>query len=173
MLSAISSLVIPILVLIVILYGIIKKVNIYDVFVEGATESFELVLTMFPCLLGMIFGINIFLKSGFLDFVFKALEPFFSYLKIPLEIFPMMVMRPISGSSSLAILNNIFDNFGPDSFVGRLASVIQGSTDTTFYILTLYFGSIGIKKIKYALWAGLFADLLGIIASIFLVNMIF
>lgn len=173
MLSTISSLVIPLLVLFVVLYGIIKKVNIYDVFVEGSTESFDLVLTMFPCLLGMIFGVNIFLKSGVLDFVFKLLEPFFSYVKVPIEIFPMMIMRPISGSSSLAILNNIYEGFGPDSFIGRLASVIQGSTDTTFYILTLYFGSIGIKKIRYALWSGLFADILGIIAAVFLVNFMF
>ena len=108
-----------------------------------------------------------------LDFIFKVIEPFFTYLKVPIEIFPMIIMRPISGSSSLAILNNIFENFGPDSFAGRLASVIQGSTDTTFYILTLYFGSIGIKKIRYALWAGLFADLLGILSAIFLVNIMF
>ena len=173
MINTISSLIIPVLVLFVIIFGLIKKTNIYDVFVDGAGESFDLVLTMFPCLLGMIFGINIFLKSGILDFIFKAIEPFFTYLKVPIEIFPMIIMRPISGSSSLAILNNIFENFGPDSFAGRLASVIQGSTDTTFYILTLYFGSIGIKKIRYALWAGLFADLLGILSAIFLVNIMF
>lgn len=173
MLSTISSFIIPLLVLIVVGYGFIKKINIYDVFVEGSMESFDLVLTMFPCLLGMIFGVNLFLKSGALDFIFQLLEPFFSYIKVPIEIFPMMVMRPISGSSSLAILNNIYEGFGPDSFIGRLASVIQGSTDTTFYILTLYFGSIGIKKIKYALWSGLFADLLGILSAVFLVNLLF
>lgn len=173
MLSTISSFIIPLLVLIVVGYGFIKKINIYDVFVEGSMESFDLVLTMFPCLLGMIFGVNLFLKSGVLDFIFQLLEPFFSYIKVPIEIFPMMVMRPISGSSSLAILNNIYEGFGPDSFIGRLASVIQGSTDTTFYILTLYFGSIGIKKIKYALWSGLFADLLGILSAVFLVNLLF
>lgn len=173
MFNTISSLVIPLLVLFVVAYGIIKKVNIYDIFVEGSTESFDLVLTMFPCLLAMIFGVNIFLKSGVLDFIFQCLEPFFSYLKIPIEIFPMMIMRPISGSSSLAILNNIYEGFGPDSFIGRLASVIQGSTDTTFYILTLYFGSVGIRKIRYALWSGLFADLLGMVAALFLVNFLF
>lgn len=171
--SNISNLIIPFLVLFVILYGIIKKVDIYDVFVSGATESFDLILTMFPCLLGMIFGVNIFLKSGVLDFIFQLLEPFFSFLKVPIEIFPMIIMRPISGSSSLAILNNIYESFGPDGLIGRLASVIQGSTDTTFYILTLYFGSIGIKKIRYALWAGLFADLIGILAAILLVNFFF
>ena len=84
----------------------------------------------------------------------------------------MAIMRPISGNSSLAILNNIFLNYGPDSFIGRLASTIQGSTDTTFYVLTLYFGSVGIKKIRYSLLAGLFADLIGIIASIIIVKLV-
>ena len=85
----------------------------------------------------------------------------------------MMIMRPISGSSTLAILNNLFADFGPDSLIGRLASIIQGSTDTTFYVITLYFGSIGIKKIRYALWVGLFADLIGITASLIIVNIFF
>lgn len=173
MFNTISNLIIPLLVLIVILVGLIKKINIYDVFVEGSKESFQMIFTMFPCLLGMIFGINIFLKSGILEFLFKLISPVFFYLKVPLEVFPMMIMRPISGSSSLAILNNLFENFGPDSLIGRIASVIQGSTDTTFYILTLYFGSIGIKKIKYALWAGLFADIIGIVSAIILVNIFF
>ena len=84
-----------------------------------------------------------------------------------------MIMRPISGSSTLAILNNLYESFGPDSFIGRLGSVIQGSTDTTFYVITLYFGSVGIKKIRYALWAGLFADLVGITASIVIVSFFF
>ena len=168
MINTISSLIIPVLVLFVIIYGLIKKTNIYDVFVDGAGESFDLVLTMFPCLLGMIFGINIFLKSGILDFIFKAIEPFFTYLKVPIEIFPMIIMRPISGSSSLAILNNIFENFGPDSFAGRLASVIQGSTDTTIYILALYFGTVKVTKWKHALKTGLLTDLVGIVIGIVL-----
>ena len=85
----------------------------------------------------------------------------------------MAIMRPISGTASLAILSDIFKQFGPDSFLGRLASIIQGSTDTTFYVITLYFGVIGIKKIRYALWAGLFADLVGILFSLFLVGLLF
>lgn len=169
----ISNFIIPLLVFIVVGYGIIKKVNVYDVFVEGATESFDMVFTMFPCLLGMIFGINIFLKSDILNYVFALLKPAFEQLKVPMEIFPMMILRPISGSSSLAILNNLFVTYGPDSLIGRLGSVIQGSTDTTFYILTLYFGSIGIKKIRYSLFAGLAADVIGIISAIFLVNCFF
>lgn len=169
----ISQLIIPLMVLGIILYGIKKKINIYDVFVEGSKESYEMVLTMFPCMLAMIFGVNIFIKSGILEYIFSHFKCILDILKIPLEIIPMAIMRPISGSSSLAILNNILETMGPDSFAGRLASVIQGSTDTTFYVLTLYFGSIGIKKIKYSLWAGLFADLMGITSAIIIVNLMF
>lgn len=164
--NQISNFIIPILVLIVIVYAIYKKVPIYDVFIEGAKESFDMILKLFPCLLAMIIGVNIFLKSGVVVSLFK----FITF--IPTEILPMVFMRPISGTSSLAILTNIYESFGPDSFLGTLASFIQGSTDTTFYVITLYFGSIGIKKIRYALWAGLFADLVAIVASIIMVNVI-
>lgn len=168
-----SNLIIPLLVLYIILYGFFKKVNIYDEFLTGSTESFGMVLKIFPCLLAMILGINIFLKSGILDFLYQVMEPIFNYIKIPINVFPMMVMRPISGSSTLAILNNLFIDYGPDSLIGRLASIIQGSTDTTLYVITLYFGSIGIKKIRYALWIGLFSDLVGIVVSVILVNIFF
>lgn len=169
----ISQLIIPLMVLGIILYGIKKKINIYDVFVEGSKESYEMVLTMFPCMLAMIFGVNIFIKSGILEYIFSYFKWILDILNMPLEIIPMAIMRPISGSSSLAILNSILETMGPDSFAGRLVSVIQGSTDTTFYVLTLYFGSIGIKKIRYSLWAGLFADLMGITSAIIIVNLMF
>lgn len=168
-----STIMIPLLVLLVIIHGIIKKIDVYDVFIDGAKESFGMILELFPTLLGMILGINIFLKSGVLEFVLQGLSPFFNYLKVPLEVIPMAIMRPISGSSTLAILNNIYEVYGPDGYLGTLASVIQGSTDTTFYVLTLYFGSIGIKKIRYAMWAGLCADMIGIIASVVIVNLLF
>ncbi len=169
----ISDLIIPVLVLIIILYGIFKKTNVYDDFIEGAKESIGMSISMFPCLLAMILGINIFVNSGFLNVFLSMFETFFNFLKIPLDIVPLAIMRPISGSSSLALLNDLFSTYGPDSFIGRLGSVIQGSTETTFYVLTLYFGSIGIKKIRYALWAGILSDLIGIIAAIFLVKMFF
>lgn len=169
----ISNLIIPVMVLGIIIYGLLKKVDIYDVFVEGSKESYDMILTMFPCMLAMIFGVNIFIKSGVLEYIFVFFQTILDFLHIPLEIIPMAIMRPISGSSSLAILNTILENYGPDSFIGRLASVIQGSTDTTFYVLTLYFGSIGIKKIRYSLWAGLFADVIGIVSAIIIVNLMF
>ena len=168
-----SNLIIPIMVLLIILYGILKKINIYDEFIKGVKESFQMITKIFPNLLAMILSINIFLKSGILNIVYKFLEPFFNFINIPIQILPMMIMRPISGTSTLAILNNLFEVYGPDSFVGFLGSVIQGSTDTTFYVLTLYFGSIGIKKIKYAMWAGLFADLVGIVSAVIITKILF
>lgn len=157
------------MVLIIILHGIYKKVDIYDTFVEGAKESFDLIISMFPPTLAMIFGVNIFIKSGIIDFIFN-------YIKldiIPIEILPMIILRPISGSATLATLNNIFSLYGPDSLSGLISSVIQGSTDTTFYIITLYFGSVGIRKIRYSLIAGLFADLVGIVSAIIVVKIFF
>ena len=163
-----SNLIIPLMVLFVIVYGFIKKVNLYDTFVSGAKESFDMVLKLFPPLLAMIFAINIFVNSD----VLKILE-FINIFKIPQEILTMSIMRPISGTSSLAILANIYSKFTPDGYIGTLASFIQGSTDTTLYVITLYFGSIGIKKIRYALWAGLLADLVAIIISLLVVTYLF
>lgn len=169
----ISNYIIPIIVLIIVLYALKKRVDIYDTFIDGTKESFDMTLKVFPNLLAMVFGVNIFLKSGVLDFIFNNLKPIFSYINVQIEILPMAIMRPISGSASLAILNDIFLNYGPDSFISTIASIIQGSTDTTFYVLTLYFGSIGIKKIRYAMWAGLFSDLVGIVTAIILGNVLF
>ncbi len=145
----------------------------YDSFTTGVSESFKMVKTLFPTLLSMIFAINIFISSGFLDFIFKLLTPIISIIKIPVEILPIALMRPISSGASLAYLNNIFERFGPDSFIGFLSSVIQGCTDTTLYVISLYFGYIGIKKIRYSLFAGFMADLIGIVASIIVVKTLF
>lgn len=165
MIELISSAIIPIIILFIVVYGVKQKINIYDVFIEGAKESIEIAINLFPSMLAMIFGVNIFLKSGIIDFIFKNI----TFLNIPHQIIPMIIMRPISGSSALAILTNIFASFGPDSFIGVLGSILQGSTDTTFYILTIYFGTVGVKKIKYALTAGIITDLVCVIMSILVV----
>jgi spore maturation protein B len=169
----ISDFVLPLLVLGIISYGLYKKVDIYDVFISGVEDSFILIKDLFPCLLAMILGINIFINSGIVPFLFGFLKPVLEYLSLPFEILPMAFIRPISGGSSLAILSNILKKYGPDSFVGRLASVLQGSTDTTLYVITLYFGSINIKKIRYALIAGLCADVAGIITSFIITSILF
>ena len=165
--------IIPLLVLFIIIYGYTKKIEIYDVFIEGVKESFSMIKTLFPTFIAMILAINLFINSGFLNFFLSLFKPLFNLINIPVEILPLAIVRPISGSASLAYLNNIFKQYGPDSFIGLLSSVLQGCTDTTFYIITLYFGSIGIKKIRYSLFAGLCADLIGIIASIVIVNLFF
>ena len=169
----ISNLIIPIIVVFIILYGYVKKIDIYDSFIDGVKESFSMIKNLFPTFLAMILAVNIFTESGFLDFILNILEPLFNFLKVPSAIVPLALIRPISSSASLAYLNKIFASYGPDSFIGTLGSVIQGCTDTTFYIISLYFGSIGIKKIKYSLKVCLLADLIGIIASILIVKYFF
>ena len=169
----ISNLILPLLVLFIIIYGYKKNIDIYDAFISGVKESFSMIGNLFPTFIAMILAINLFVDSGFLNSFLSLFKPILNILSIPFEIIPLALIRPISGSASLAYLNNILKNFGPDSFIGILSSVIQSSTDTTFYILTLYFGSIGIKKIRYSMIAGLCADLIGIIASIIIVNLLF
>ena len=159
------------MVLFIILYGFFKKVDVYDTFIEGVKESFSMIINLFPTFIAMILAVNLFTNSGVLDFLLTLIKPVLNIFNIPGEIFPLALVRPISGSASLAYLNTIFSKFGPDSFVGLLGSVMQGCTDTTFYVISLYFGSIGIKKIRYSMFAALFADLCGIIASIIVVNM--
>ncbi len=132
-----------------------------------------MIKSLFPTMLAMILGVNIFINSGLLNFMVNIGGYLFKLINFPLEVLPIALIRPISGSASLAILNNIYEINGPDSFIGYMASIMQGSTDTTFYILTLYFGSVGIKKIRHALFSGLCADIIGIIASIIISNIIF
>ena len=117
----------------------------------------------------MIFGINIFINCGVLDLFAR----FFSFIHLPPQLFSLFLVRPISGGASLAITSNILSTFGPDSYIGRLASVMQGSSDTTLYVITLYFGTVGITKIRYALASGLIADAIGIIVSILVVKLMF
>ena len=164
--------VIPIFVLIIIIYGFTKKINLYDTFLEGAKEGLITTFNIFPAVLAMVFAINIFLDSNFLEFLLSFLNPFLIKLNIPLDIIPMALLRPISGTASLAIMNDIFANYGPDSFAGKLASVLQGCTDTTVYVIALYYGSVKISKIGHSLSAGLFADLVGIIMA-FVITILF
>ncbi len=164
--------IIPILVLFIIIYGLIKKVNIYNEFIDGAKEGVNVGFIIFPYILGMILSINVLIKSNVLSILYKFINPFFLNIKVPVDILPLAILKPISGNASLSVVNDIFSNYGPDSFIGLISSTIQSSTDTTIYILTLYFGSIGINKIRHSLYVGLFADLIGIIASIIFVKLL-
>lgn len=169
----ISNMLIPIVIILIIIYAARKKVKIYDSFVAGASEGLELSISIFPYLVAMLFATNILLKSQILDHIFLWMKPVFDILKVPVEILPMAMIRPISGNASFAVMIDLIKKFGVDSFIGRLAATLQGSTDTTIYVLSLYFGSIGIKKVKHALWAGLLTDLIAVIVSIVLVSVVF
>ena len=169
----IANIILPFIVLIIVGYGIYKQVAVFDVFLDGVKEGLTMTIQIFPTIIAMIISVNIFLKSNILELVINFLNPLFIFLKFPKEILPLAVLRPISGSSSLIILDNILKTYGVDSFIGRVASVIQGSTDTTIYILGLYYGSIGVKKIKYSLLVGLMADISCIIIALFVVNILF
>lgn len=150
-----NNYIIPIIVIVIIAYGFIKKCDIYDDFVEGALDGLKVVVEILPVLLAMIFAVNIFVGSEFLNVIGGKFK----------DVLPMVVLRPISGNASLAVLSSIYQNHGVDSFISFLASVIQGATDTTIYVLALYFGSVKIKKTRYALPVGLFADVCGIITA--------
>lgn len=171
--NTLSKIVIPFFVFLVIFYGFIKKVNIYDSFLEGAKEGLQISFNIFPNVIAMVFAINIFLDSNFVYEILSVFEGLLNRVSIPLDILPMAILRPISGTATLAIMNDIFTNYGPDSYAGRLASVLQGCTDTTIYVLALYFGSVGVKKIRYSLIVGLIADAIGITVAFILTAMFF
>ncbi|MGI6413771.1 MAG: spore maturation protein [Syntrophomonadaceae bacterium] len=172
-LTIISKWAIPFLLLAVPLYGFVKKVPVYESFVEGAEEGFKTAVKIIPFLVGMLVAISVFRASGAMDFVTQALDPITSRLGAPSEVLPLAVMRPLSGSGVLGLAAELMRVYGPDSFIGRLASVMQGTTDTTFFILTVYFGSVGIKKYRYSIVTGLAADVTGFIASLYICNLVF
>ena len=164
----ISDLILPLIILTIVSFGLYKKIDIYDTFCNGIKEGIKTSLQIFPTILAMLVAINILLKSNLISDLTNILKPILSFIILPLSL-----LKPISGSSSLIVMNELLKTYGPDSYIGRISSVIQGSTDTTIYILSLYFTSIGIKKTKYALKVGLIADLLTIIIAIITVNILF
>ena len=163
----------PVVVFLIVAVALYKKVSLFDVFIEGAKEGISLGFQVFPCLLGMIFGINLLLRSNLISDIFGFFSPLFTLFRVPKEILPLALIRPISGNASFAMMIDIFKTYGVDSYLGRIAAVMQGATDTTIYVISLYFGSIGIKTIRYALKAGLFADFITLVVSILLVSIFF
>ncbi|MBO8159955.1 spore maturation protein [Thermosyntropha sp.] len=172
-LNIISKWAIPFLLLVIPLYGLIKKVPVYETFVEGAEEGFTTAIKIIPFLVGMMVAISVFRASGAMEVLSNILEPVTSKMGAPAEILPLAIMRPLSGSGVLGLATELMRIYGPDSFIGRLASVMQGTTDTTFFVLTVYFGSVGIKKYRYSIVTGLVADISGFIASLYICNLLF
>ena len=164
----IANIILPLITLIVIIYALYKKVNIYDEFLSGVKEGLQISLEIFPSIFAIIISVTALVKSNFLNDIISLIN-----INIfPKEILPIAILRPISSSSSMMLLNEILITHGPDSVIGKIASIIAGSTDTTIYIISTYFASIKIKKIRQSLLIGLLADLTCVIISILIVKIL-
>jgi len=156
--------------------GFIRKINVFDAFIEGAKGGWEVIVRIIPYLVGMLVGIRVFRESGALDFIINGFSWVFTAMGVGTDFVPALpvaIMKPFSGSGARGLMLDLFKTHGPDSFVGKMASTFQGSADTTFYILALYFGSVGIRKVRYAIWAGLIADFIGVIAAVIIAYFFF
>lgn len=163
--------IIPIILAIIILTGLFKKVPIFEEFLSGASEGINSAFSIAPSLIGLITAVTMLKASGTFDVISSFLCPIANLIKIPPEIIPLTILKPISGSGSIALLDNILKNFGPDEKISRLASLISGSTETTFYTLTVYFGTINIKKTRHAVPSAIIADITAIVISAILINL--
>jgi spore maturation protein SpmA len=172
-LKALSPIAVPFVLTFFPLYAFGRGVPIYSEFIEGAKEGFQTALRIIPYLVAMLVAIAVFRESGALNFLKLLLGPIFSVLQIPNEMLPMVLMRPLSGSGSLAVLSDMIKQFGPDSLLTYTAATIYGSAETTFYVVAVYFGSVGITRIRHAIFAGLLADLAGAVAAVFVCRLLF
>lgn len=164
---------VPMFLLFILVYGALRGVKIYECFISGAEEGFKIAVRIIPFLVAMMMAVAIFNQSGIMDVITQKFGSLFILLNIPPEVIPLALMRPFSGGAALGIAAELINIFGPDSFIGRLASTMQGSTDTTFFVLAVYFGSVGIKRYRYSIIVGLLADLTTFIASLYIVNKVF
>lgn len=162
----VSNIAIPFTILLIISYGLIEKNKVFDSFLEGAKDGIKIIYNIFPTLLGLFLSINVLRESGIIDAITNLINPILIILKIPSEILPLAILRPISGSASMAVATDIMTKYGVDSFIGLIASTIMGSTETTLYTIALYTSTIKVKKTRFVLFAALMADLVGMITSV-------
>ena len=162
----ISVFCVPAIILVIIASGFIGRVRIYDAFMDGAKEGLVTVFKIFPALVGLIVSVGMLRASGTLDIITNFLRPITQCIQMPSEIVPLALMRPLSGSGAIAVLTDIFENYNPDSFIGRCASVMMGSTETTFYTIAVYYGSVGINRVRHTIKSALIADFTGMILAV-------
>ena len=162
----ISNLAMPLVILLIVTYGIIEKAKVFDSFLEGAKEGIEIVKSLFPTLIGLFVAIGVLRSSGILDLIINFVTPLLNVVNFPKEIMPLAMLRPISGSASMGVAVDIMSKYGVDSFIGLITSTIMGSTETTIYTIAIYTSVVGIKKIRFVLVAALLADLAGMISSV-------
>ncbi|MFW5955194.1 MAG: spore maturation protein [Rhodothermales bacterium] len=172
-LDVFTVLVLPAIIVGFPLYGLIKKVPVYEEFVEGAKDGFRVAVMIIPYLVAILFAIGMFRASGAMDFLVTGLEPLLGAIGIPPEILPMGIIRPLTGSGSAGIVVDMINTYGEDSVVVKIAATMFGSTETTFYVIAVYFGAVNIKKTRHAVPAGLLADFTAMLVAIYLIQFIF
>jgi spore maturation protein B len=171
--SLLAFFVIPVIVVGFPLYGLYKKVPVYESFVEGAKEGFNVAVRIIPYLVAILFAIGMFRASGAMDFLTTALNPVLSLIGFPAEVLPMAIVRPLTGSGSAALVADMIQQYGEDSILVKMAAVMFGSTETTFYVVAVYFGAVNIKKTRHAVPAGLTADFAAMLIAVWTVRLLF
>lgn len=171
--NVISLWALPAILLLILTMGLIKKVPLYEVFTDGAKEGFKVSVNIIPYLVAIIVAISMLRASGIIEMSSNLLAPILHKFNIPVDVMPIMIVRSLSGSAALGIFSDIAHSLGPDNYATTLAAIMVGSSETTFYVLAVYFGAVGISKLRYALIVGLLADLVGIILSITVCNFMF
>ena len=166
LINYISNVAVPATILIIIVYGLIEKQQVFDVFLDGATEGLQIVINIFPTLLGLFLSINVLRASGIIEAITNIAMPLLNLIKMPSELLPLVLLRPISGSASMAVATDIMTNYGVDSLIGLMSSTIMGSTETTLYTIALYTSAVKIKKTRFVLLAALLADFVGMLTSV-------
>ncbi len=169
----ISDFMIPVVVVSIVLFGCCRKVNIYETFIEGAKEGLQTVVDILPTLIGLMVAVAVFRAGGALDFITSLIRPIADFFGFPAAVVPLAMMRLVSSSAATGLLTDLFAHFGPDSFIGRLASVMMSCTETVFYTLSVYFMSIGIQKSRYTLPAALIANFAGLVAAFYITLALF
>lgn len=157
---------IPVIFVIILVVAQIKNVDVFNEFTKGAKNGVKTVYEIFPSLLGLIVAINVFRASGAMEVIINFLEPISNLFKIPKEVLPLALLRPISGSASLAMVTDIIKTYGVDSYIGKLAAVMMGSTETILYTLSIYLGSVGVKRINYTLTVAILVEILGLFVAV-------
>lgn len=173
LMGILSKYAIAFMIVFIVLFGMFKRVKLFEAFTEGAKEAYPTAIRIIPHLIAMLVAIGVFRESGAMDILIKALRPLMDIIKMPAELLPMALMRPLSGGGAQGMMAELINANGPESLNGRMAAIMMGSTETTFYVLTVYFGAVGIKKQRHALTTGLIADCAGLIAAVIVTRLFF
>ena len=173
MMNLISLWLLPAIIMLILTLGLLKKVLIYEVFTDGAKDGFKVAINIIPYLVAIIVGISMFRASGIIEMIQQACAGFLSMVHVPADVLPVMIVRSLSGSAALGVFSDIANTLGPDDYATKLSAVMVGSSETTFYVLAVYFGAVGISKLRYSILVGLLADIIGIVAAVAVCNFVF